>query len=57
MPAAYVNLFHEVESSCDSATSDDDGKASRSLFDAVAEMTGLVPMVRELETRLATDAE
>ena len=22
MPAAYVNLFHEVESSCDSATSD-----------------------------------
>jgi hypothetical protein len=26
----------------------DDGKASRSLFDAIAEMTGLVPMVDEL---------
>jgi hypothetical protein len=35
----------------------DDGKASRSLFDAVAEMTGLVAMVRELEARLAADAE
>ena len=31
--------------------------ASRSLFDAVAEMTGLMPMVRELEARLAADAE
>ena len=30
---------------------------ARSLFDAVAEMTGLMPMVRELEARLATDAE
>src|SRR5262249_31355399 len=29
--------------------------ASRSLFDAVAEMTGLTPMVRELEARLAAD--
>ena len=27
--------------------------ASRSLFDAVAEMTGLTPMMRELEARLA----
>jgi hypothetical protein len=35
----------------------DDGEASRSLFDAVAEMTGLMPMVRELEARLAADAE
>ena len=35
----------------------DDGEASRSLFDAVAEMTGLKPMVRELEARLAADAE
>src|SRR5256885_5563182 len=34
----------------------DDGKASRSLFDAVAEMTTLMPMVRELEARLAADA-
>ena len=32
----------------------DDGEASRSLFDAVAEMTG---MVRELEVRLAADVE
>jgi hypothetical protein len=31
--------------------------ASRSLFDAVAEMTGLMPMVRELEARLAADVE
>ena len=35
----------------------EDGEASRSLFDAVAEMTGLMPMVRELEARLAADAE
>jgi len=34
----------------------DDGEASRSLFDAVAEMTTLMPMVRELEARLAADA-
>jgi hypothetical protein len=31
--------------------------ASRSLFDAVAEMTSLMPMVRELEVRLAADVE
>jgi hypothetical protein len=31
--------------------------ASRSLFDAVAEMTGLMPMVRELEARLTADVE
>ena len=35
----------------------DDGEASRSLFDAVAEMIGLMPMVRELEARLAADLE
>jgi hypothetical protein len=35
----------------------DDGEASRSLFDAVAGMTGLTPLVRELEARLAADAE
>jgi hypothetical protein len=34
----------------------DDGEASRSLFDAVAEMTTLMPMVCELEARLAADA-
>jgi hypothetical protein len=34
----------------------DEGEASRSLFDAVAEMTDLMPMVRELEVRLAADA-
>jgi hypothetical protein len=33
----------------------DDGEASRSLFDAVAVMTGLMPLVRELEARLAAD--
>jgi hypothetical protein len=31
--------------------------ALRSLFDAVAEMIGLMPMVRELEARLAADVE
>jgi hypothetical protein len=35
----------------------DDGEASRSLFDAVAEMTDLMPMLRELETRLEADVE
>ena len=35
----------------------DDGEASRSPFDAVAEMTGLTPMVRELEARLTADVE
>ena len=35
----------------------DDGEASRSLFDAVAVMTGLMPLVRELEARLAADVE
>lgn len=34
----------------------DDGGAMRSLFDAAAELTGLTPMVRELERRLAADA-
>jgi hypothetical protein len=33
----------------------DDG--SRSLFEAVAVMTGLSPLVRELEARLAADVE
>jgi hypothetical protein len=33
----------------------DAGDASRSLFDAVAVMTGLMPLVRELEGRLAAD--
>ena len=31
----------------------DNGEASRSLFDAVAEMTTLMPMVREFEARLS----
>jgi hypothetical protein len=30
---------------------------SRSLFEAVAVMTGLSPLVRELEARLAADVE
>ena len=34
----------------------DNGEASRSLFDAVAGMTTLMPMVREFEARLAADA-
>jgi hypothetical protein len=35
----------------------DDGEASRSLFEAVAGMTGLLPLVRELEARLKADVE
>jgi hypothetical protein len=35
----------------------DDGEASRSLFEAVAGITGLLPLVRELEARLAADVE
>ena len=35
----------------------DDGEASRSLFEAVAGTTGLLPMLRELEARLEADAE
>jgi hypothetical protein len=34
----------------------DDGNASRSLFMAAAELTGLGPMVREIEGRFAADA-
>jgi hypothetical protein len=34
----------------------DDGGASRSLFNAVAGLTGLSPMVREIEHRFAADA-
>jgi hypothetical protein len=35
----------------------DDGAASRSLFEAVAGMTGLLPLLRELEARLEADVE
>ena len=35
----------------------DDGGASRSLFDAVESLTGLIPLVREIEARLAADKE
>src|SRR5947209_4215664 len=35
----------------------DDGEASRSLFEAVAVMTGLMPLVCELEARVAADVE
>jgi hypothetical protein len=35
----------------------DDGEASRSLFEAVAGMTGLLPLMRELEARLEADVE
>ena len=34
----------------------DDGGASRSLFMTAAELTGIGPMVREIEARLAADA-
>src|SRR5258708_16655071 len=35
----------------------DDGEASRSLFDAGARITGLTPLVRELEARLPADLQ
>jgi hypothetical protein len=35
---------------------DDDGGACRSLFDAVADLTGIAPMVRSIEAQLAADA-
>jgi hypothetical protein len=47
---------------CSSAATQNRGNrlfpdASRSPFGAVAEMIGLMPMVREFEARLAADAE
>jgi hypothetical protein len=56
---ALVMLWEARPSSADHEgaleSSKDDGGASRSLFDAAASLTGLAPMVREIEGRLAAD--
>jgi len=52
---ALVALWEAIPAYASHAGAFDFPDASRSLFDAVAEMTGLMPMVRELEARLAAD--
>jgi hypothetical protein len=42
---------------CDGCAKISPMNVTRSLFDAVAGMTGLTPLVRELEARLAADVE
>ena len=54
---ALVALWEALPAYASHAGAFDFPDASRSLFDAVAEMTGLMPMVRELEARLAADVE
>jgi hypothetical protein len=54
---ALVALWEAVPAHASHAGAFDFPDASRSLFDAVAEMTGLAPLVRELEARLAADVE
>ena len=50
-----VALWEAIPAYASHAGAFDFPDASRSLFDAVAEITGLMPMVRELEARLAAD--
>jgi hypothetical protein len=54
---ALVALWEALPAHASHAGAFDFPDAARSLFDAVAEMTGLLPMVRELEARLAADVE
>src|SRR5215831_14335423 len=54
---ALVALWEALPAHASHAGAFEFPDASRSLFDAVAEMTGLTPMVRELEARLAADVE
>jgi hypothetical protein len=54
---ALVALWEALPAHASHAGAFEFRDASRSLFDAVAEMTGLMPMVRELEARLAADVE
>ena len=54
---ALVALWEALPAYASHAGAFDFPDAARSLFDAVAEMTGLMPMVRELEARLAADVE
>jgi hypothetical protein len=54
---ALVALWETLPAHASHAGAFEFRDASRSLFDAVAEMTSLMPMVRELEVRLAADVE
>ena len=54
---ALVALWEALPASASRDGAFDFPDASRSLFDAVAEMTGLTPLVRELEARLEADVE
>jgi hypothetical protein len=54
---ALVALWEALPAHASHAGAFEFRDASRSLFDAVAEMTSLMPMVRELEVRLAADVE
>jgi hypothetical protein len=54
---ALVALWEALPAQASHAGAFEFPDASRSLFDAVAEMTGLMMMVRELEARLAADVE
>jgi hypothetical protein len=54
---ALVALWEALPKSASHHGAFDFPDASRSLFEAVAGMTGLLPLVRELEARLEADAE
>jgi len=54
---ALVALWEALPAQASHEGAFDFPDAARSLFDAVAEMTGLMPLVRELEARLAADVE
>src|SRR6516162_7751394 len=54
---ALVALWEALPANASHDGAFDFPHASRSLFDAVAEVIGLMPMVRELEARLAADVE
>ena len=54
---ALVALWEALPANASHDGAFDFPDASRSLFDAVAEMIGLMPMVRELEARLAADVK
>src|SRR5262249_46402060 len=55
--AALVALWEALPANASHDGAFDFPDASRSLFDAVTEMTGLTPLVRELEARLEADVE
>jgi hypothetical protein len=54
---ALVALWEALPAAASHQGAFDFPDASRSLFEAVAGMTGLLPLVRELEARLEADAE